>query len=459
MTLVLRETIFALASAVGKAGVAVFRVSGPNAFDAISRMTRLNNVEKKKMNVASIYSTPEKSSNCLIDKGMVVSFEGPNSFTGEDVVEFHVHGSIAVMNQMLRTFNSIDGFRLAERGEFCKRAWMNNKMDLVEVESLTDLIDSKTEIQRKLALNQMNTNCWTKWTEQLTEALALIEAVIDFSEDASLESGIREKVAKSIQNLLLRMTQFLENSKQRVFIRDGFRVTIAGPTNAGKSSFMNLVAKKKVSIVSPIPGTTRDLVRINVDLDGYPVEFCDTAGFRATSTVVDPVELEGIELATEASKDCQLVLFVIDASSNFQLPTAEFGPPERLFVVANKIDKLTEEEVEQLKQKLTGRKYFLVSCLNNSGIEAVCGSISKVISSHFPPDDEHALVLNQRQFGHLECCVQNLNLFLQLIDIESEVAVAAEYLRMALESIGNVTGHVNTEQVLDVIFNRFCIGK
>ncbi len=175
-------------------------------------------------------------------------------------------------------------FDLLNGENFVKRAWMNNKMDLVEVESLTDLIDSKTEIQRKLALNQMKTNCWTKWTKQLTEALALIEAVIDFSEDASLESGIREKVAQSIQNLLLQMTQFLENSKQRLFIRDGFRVTIAGPTNAGKSSFMNLVAKKKVSIVSPIPGTTRDLVRINVDLDGYPVEFCDTAGFRATST-------------------------------------------------------------------------------------------------------------------------------------------------------------------------------
>lgn len=498
MTLASRETIFALASAAGKAGVAVFRVSGPNAFDAIAKMTNLGKLEHKKMNVATIYSPMERHSTIdkemigngtvdnetihkeiigketinigsvdketnskrainrgIIDKGMIVSFEKPNSFTGENVVEFHVHGSLAVMNRMLHAFSIIDGFRLAERGEFCKRAWMNNKMNLGAVEALTDLIDSKTEVQRKTALNQMiSNNYWDKWTRKVTEALALIEAVIDFEEEVSIIGNAK----RIVQSLVLEMSECLEMSRRRSFIRDGFQVAIVGPTNAGKSSFINLIAKRKVSIVSPIPGTTRDIVRASIDLEGYPVEFCDTAGLRESDSTIDPIESEGIDLAKEISRTSNLVLFMLDATCEWHLSKAELQQENCIFIV-NKIDKLSDQEMVELRAKFAQRRHFFVSCLNGVGIERICQEISNVISAQFQPDEENISVLNQRQFGHLACCIKNLNLFLLQADVKQDVAVAAEYLRMAIETLGNITGRVGTEQILGIIFARFCIGK
>ena len=443
------KTIYALSTVMGKSGVAVIRVSGTQAFDVFSEMT---NIDLKKLVYRKMYLTGllNPLTGEVIDNVLIVSFKAPNSFTGEDLVEISCHGSKAVIKSIVSVLSGINNFRLAEAGEFSRRAFYNGKMDLTEADGLADLIDAETELQRKVALQQMSGTLFTlykNWRERLVETLSLVEAYIDFP-DEDIPQNTVFKLQNSVFKISEEIKQHLDGNNIEERLRDGFKVVISGPTNAGKSSLINLIAKRNVAIVSDVAGTTRDSIDCYVDLHGYPVIISDTAGLREAN---DEIEKIGINIALNKIKEADFNIFLFDAEEDEpEIFSQFFNSKNNWLIVGNKCEKLTQTQ----KDILLAQGIILISVKEGLNVEILLEKIYEYLSSQYDITNS-GLITRQRYKESLLECLSNLERF----DLDKEIELAAEDIRLACRALGKITGQVEVAEILDKIFGTFCIGK
>ena len=443
------QTIYALSTVFGKSGVAVIRVSGKDALLSISKLT---DIDVTAIKTRYAYFTNLKSVNGdILDKCLVLYFKAPYSFTGEDVVEFQIHGSKAVISSLIDNLSLIEGYRLAEAGEFSKRAFYNQKMDLTEAEGLADLIDAETSEQQKYAIRQMEgslKNIYNGWREEILKILAYLEAYIDFPEE-----DIPQNIINDIENTVFKLSgdikEHLNDNKIGERLRDGFRVVIMGPPNAGKSSLINAITKRNTVIVSDIAGTTRDSIDIYLDLGGYPVIFTDTAGIRETK---EQIEKQGIEIAIDKAKNADFVICLFDGlTDDIQVfENIKNNISGKKLFVANKKDKLSQSRITELENK----DCLVISVKNNKDINFLLQCIEKEIKKSFS-SGTGAVITRRRYRDSLQSALQNLNRF----GFNKDIELTAEDIRLAARELGKITGRIEVDDILDKIFGSFCIGK
>ena len=431
------DTIFALATPIGKSAIAVIRISGQHAFEAINKIS--SNMPSK-ANIATL-NILINDENIPIDQTITTIYKSPHSYSGEDMVELSIHGGSATISKIIKTLNSFKNLRLAEPGEFTRRAFENNKLDLTQVEAISDLINSETEAQRKQALKQLNglfSNKIKIWTNKILKILADIEAVIDFS-DEDLPKDIIRNVKEQIRNIVAEIKLFLSDNNIGEKIRSGFLIAILGKTNVGKSSFINSVAKRDIAIVTDIPGTTTDAIELFTDFRGLPVKFIDTAGIRKTS---NKVEILGVEKSYKTSNIADINLIFIDSIKCIE----DFKKfPNQVFV----------QSMIDIKKKIYSKKHkiYHISSLTGEGIDKLFDRIYKKISTTINITD--ANVSRERHRDILVKTIKYLNLSLT----PKNVDLFCEDIRLSLNEISKISGKIDVEDVLDIIFNDFCIGK
>jgi tRNA modification GTPase len=449
-----RDTIFALSSGQPPAAIAVVRLSGPGARSALEAL--IGRVPDPRRAVLARVRDPV--SDEAIDSGLALWFPGPASETGEDMAELQLHGGRAVIASVLAALARLDGFRLAEPGEFTRRAFENGRLDLTEVEGLADLIYAETEAQRRQAYRQLRGGLADRadgWRTQLIEALALVEARIDFAEESDVPEDLVAPALLAARKLRDDVSAALADERRGERLREGLVVAIAGPPNAGKSSLLNRLARREAAIVTPFPGTTRDVIEVHLNLGGYPATVLDTAGIRATD---DLVEQEGVRRAQARAAAADLVLWVIDASQPNVPPheTGEIGHDPPVWTVRNKVDLLDSDSERPAADPAKVGRVFSLSALTGFGFDALVASLADFVSAALGPG-ESALVTRQRHRTALQETLAALERALgQEADREE---ILAEDLRLAARSLGRLTGRVDVEDVLDVIFRDFCIGK
>jgi|TARA_B110000881_G_scaffold173091_1_gene157187 tRNA modification GTPase len=439
--------IYALSSGGGPSGIAIIRLSGSSAFQISKLITKQTILKPKEINLCKFY---DPNDNSLIDEGLLLCFLNPNSFTGDDLVEFHVHGSNAVINRFLNVLSQQADCRLAEPGEFTRIAFQNNKIDLIEAESIGDLIHSETELQREQAVRLVQGNAssyYNELREKLIKSLAYIEAKIDFAED-DLPENVLQEVHKSIKNIHQDIEKILEDNKTGEKIRDGFRVSITGEVNAGKSSLLNLLSKREVAIVSEEEGTTRDVIETYLNVDGYPVILADTAGIREAK---NEVEKKGISLALAKFKEADLNIVMIDNSSS------KINDQVKRLINKDSIVLLNKSDIKNNQNHTFMADTILVSVKNNKNIDHLINKIKEKLGKKFVSNN-NILVTRERHRVKLNDCLKEINCFLKR-DYNKEIELAAEDLRMATRHLGSILGKVDVEEVLGSIFNDFCIGK
>jgi len=440
--------IYALSSGRGPSGIAIIRVSGLGALEISERITQKKNLKSKEVNLCKFYNP---SNNSLIDEGLLLLFTNPNSFTGDDLAEFHIHGSNAVISCFLKVLSEQDNCRLAEPGEFTKIAFQNNKIDLIEAESIGDLIHSETELQRQQAINLIQgnaSNYYNNLRKKMIKSLAYIEAKIDFAEDDLPESVLKD-VQKSIKEVYLDIKIILDDHKVGEKIRDGFRVSIVGEVNAGKSSLLNSLSKRDAAIVSDEKGTTRDVIEVYLNIDGFPVILADTAGIRNSR---NDVEKKGISLAINKSKESDLNLIMIDNSSVNIDPKILNLINEDCIIVLNKSD-VDSKQNHNFKDIET----ILVSVKNNTNIIQLITTIKEKLNKKFI-SSSNVLVTRERHRSKLNDCLKEIDNFLKK-DQNKDIELAAEDLRLATRHLSSIVGKIDVEEVLGSIFSDFCIGK
>tara|TARA_B100000767_G_scaffold161808_1_gene151851 strand:+ start:12100 stop:13428 length:1329 start_codon:yes stop_codon:yes gene_type:complete len=440
--------IYALSSGRGPSGIAIIRLSGKNALEISKLISKKKELKTKEVNFCKFY---DPSNNVLIDEGLILAFVGPNSFTGDDLVEFHIHGSNAVIAYFLRVLSQQENCRLADAGEFTKIAFQNNKVDLVEAESIGDLIHSETELQRQQSLKLVQGNAsiyYNNLREKLIKSLAYIEAKIDFAEDDLPESVLKE-VQKSIKEVHVDIKKILEDHKIGEKIRDGFKVSIVGEVNAGKSSLLNLLSKRDAAIVSNEKGTTRDIIEVYINIDGFPVILADTAGIRTSK---NEIEKKGILLAVNKSKESDLSLIMIDNSSKKIDSKIVNLINKDSIVVLNKSD-VNNQQNHNFKQA----EVILVSVKNNINIIELTAKIKDKLSKKFVQPN-NVLITRERHRNKLNDCLEEIDNFLKK-DQNRDIEMAAEDLRLATRHLGAIVGKVDVEEILGSIFKDFCIGK
>lgn len=438
-------TIFALSSGPGRAGVSVIRLSGPCAGQAVRQITQKDTLPENRKAQLGWFYDPE--TNERLDRGLMIWFAGPHSFTGEDVAEFHIHGGQAVVGGFLEALSKVKGLRPAEPGEFTRRAFDNGKMDLTEAEGLADLINAETEAQRKQALRQMEgglRHLYEGWRETLISSLAWLEADIDFS-DEELPDDVSERVLPLVKQLHVELTSHLADNHRGERLRSGFQVVILGAPNVGKSTLLNFLSRRDVAIVSPVAGTTRDVLEVHLDLGGFPVTIVDTAGLREST---DEVEAEGIRRALARGEEADLKIFVCDS-----LPDSEMGG--RTMLLLNKIDLLKDRDSLDL-DRIDCLGVWPVSVKSGQGMEVFLQDLETVVAKEM--DIAYTPTLSRaRHRAALRECDEHLCRFLS--NEGAEMELLAEDLRMAARSLGRVTGMVDVEDILGKIFSEFCIGK
>jgi tRNA modification GTPase len=451
-----RPTIFALSSGRPPAAVAVVRICGPQAGRALEKL--IGRVPQPRR--AALARVRDPAEGDVIDEALALWFPGPNSETGEDMAEVQVHGGPAVIAGLLGALGRIEGCRMAEPGEFTRRAFINGRLDLTEVEGLGDLIAAETPAQRRQAYRQLKGLIGDQaeaWRGQIIEALALVEARIDFSDEADVPEGLVGPALHVAQQLRNMMAATLADGGRGERLRDGLVVAIAGPPNAGKSTLLNRLARREAAIVSPYPGTTRDVIEVHLDLAGYPVTLLDTAGIRASD---DPVEQEGIRRATARAAAADLVLWVIDsqATERSAEDVLESVGKTNYWLVHNKVDLAGDKLwINSESQSVPFAEQFAISATTGAGIEALIGALSTYAQGFFAAT-ESALVTRARHRRALEETVAALNRALAQGAFGREELIAEE-LRAAATTLGRLTGRVDVEDILDVIFRDFCIGK
>ena len=448
-----RDTIFALSSGRPPAAIAVLRISGARAGPALESLSGrlLRPREAKLVRVCD----PETGE--VIDEALALWFPAPHSETGEDVAELQVHGGRAIIAAVLAALGKISGLRPAERGEFTRRAFENGRMDLTAAEGLADLVAAETQAQRRQAFQHMKGLLGQRaetWRERLLAALALVEAGIDFPDEADVP---QQQVGKQALSIVAALAEEISDALGRrgEQLREGYRVAIAGPPNAGKSTLFNRLARRDAAIVSPHPGTTRDVLEIHLDLDGYPVTVLDTAGIRPSD---DPVEQEGVRRATEQARNADLVLWISDAADADALRRRrEFLVSNRapVWTVVNKMDLIADRAPTQALFHGCEPVYF-VSSATGAGVDELLESLGQFAEKSFTL--EPALVTRQRHRAHLQEALSSL-IEAQKVARTGRDELLAEHLRLAAQALGKLLGRVDVEDVLDVIFREFCIGK
>jgi tRNA modification GTPase len=452
-----RSTIFALSSGRPPAAIAVVRVSGPRAGVALEKLIgRLPQPRK-----AALARVRDPASGEVIDEALALWFPAPHSETGEDVAELQLHGGQAVIAGVLDALASIEGCRPAEAGEFTRRAFENGRLDLTAVEGLADLIAAETQAQRRLAYRQLKGLIGDRaeaWRRRLIEALALVEARIDFPDEADVPEDLLGPALHAARQLRDEIAGVLADGRRGERLRDGLVVAIAGPPNAGKSTLLNRLARREAAIVSPYAGTTRDVIEVHLDLDGYPVTLLDTAGIRDSA---DPVEQEGVRRARERAAAADLVLWVIDPSA---AGLAANGYPENLanaeiWLVRNKIDQADASIYTSAANINNSEPKFIlsISALKGTGMDALTAALSVHAKTYFAAT-ESAVITRARHRDALEETVAALGRALAR-DHSTDEELIAEELRSAATTLGRLTGRVDVEDILDVIFRDFCIGK
>ena len=439
------QTIFALSTGRAPSAIAIIRVSGPQASAAVERLCG-----KLPAPRLAHLATLRDLDGSAIDESVALWFRGPHSATGEDVAEFHVHGGRAVIAAIFDALGSIDGLRPAEPGEFTRRAFENGKLDLTEAEGLDDLIHADTDRQRRQALRHLKGLLGAKaesWQQQIIEASALIEAGIDFSDEGDVSAELVAPALKKIAALKSEIEETLVASAQSERLREGLTVAIAGPPNAGKSTLLNRLARREAAIVSPHAGTTRDVIEVHLDLDGYPVTLIDTAGVRDTH---DPVEQEGVRRARDRARTSDLVLWLVDANDKTApLPQNEDGHAP-VWIVRNKVDLIGG------KGEGGAGAQFDISAAQGDGVPELIAALVAYAQDYFGAG-EMALVSRARHRTLLRETVEALDRAGRSAGSGDELL--AEDLRIAIHSLGRLIGRVDVEDILDVIFREFCIGK
>lgn len=443
------KTIYALSTVFGKSGVAVFRISGNNSLKAVECLTDINS-SKISPRHAYFCSLHDVKGNAL-DKALVIYFKAPFSFSGEDIVEIHSHGSKAVIASLLENLGMLEDFRLAEPGEFSKRAFYNGKMDLTEAEGLADLIDAETSEQQKYALRQMDgelKNLYESWRSDLVSVLSYLEAYIDFP-DEELPDDIVSNLENTVFKVKNSIQSHLSQSNCGERLRDGFRVVILGEPNAGKSSLLNTLAKREAVIVSDVAGTTRDAIDVYLNIGGYPVIFTDTAGLHSTE---EQIEKKGIEIAYEKAEDADLIVALIDGKNPNveQFEKLSTSCKNKIIYVVNKSDILSQEQCYSFIEK----GFMVISAKQKSGINSLINNVNNRIASEFTGNSS-ALITRQRYREVLNDVFKNLNDF----NLNKSIELAAEDIRLAARNIGKITGRIEVDEILDKIFGSFCIGK
>ena len=442
-------TIYALSSGPGISGVAVIRVSGPETKKIIEKIT----VDPfPKAREATLKKINKINTNELIDEGILLWFPAPQSYTGEDMAEFHVHGSRAVIEAILRSISKIENCRLAEPGEFTKIAFQNGKINLLKAESISDLISSETEIQRQQAIKIMSgksSEKFNSWREGLLKILSNVEAKIDFP-DEDLPEDIIKNIKINSEKIKSEIMKTLNDQKVGERIREGFKIAIVGPTNAGKSSLLNYLSRREVAIVSEIAGTTRDVIETHLNIDGLPVVVSDTAGIRESK---DEIEKKGIKLALKRAEDADLNIVLIEPKSGHFTDFLRDLISEKSILVVNKSDLGIENMSDEFK------KYnpIYISLKNEKNLDQLITAIKEKLKNQFI-DSDNILITRERHRQHLEQCVSNLEKFKNKNEAK-DFDKAAEDLRLATRHLGMIVGKVDVEEVLGSIFNEFCIGK
>ena len=442
-------TIYALSSGPGTSGIAIIRISGAETAKAIELLTR-----KKLPNprVATLRKINKINTSELIDEGIILWFPAPESYTGEDMAEIQVHGSKAVIDAIHTSLSEIKNFRLAEPGEFTKLAFQNGKINLLKAESIADLISSETEIQRQQAIRVMSGKTADEFNflrDKLLKILSYIEAKIDFP-DEDLPENILEQIKKNLDEVINKIKKILDDQKVGERIREGFKIAIVGPVNAGKSSLINHFANRDVAIVSETAGTTRDVIETHLNIDGYPVIISDTAGIRESK---HEIEQKGIKLSLKKAVEADLKLVVVDAKTVDFTGILKDLLDQNAILVLNKSDLIFKDLGEELKTF----DHVLISIKENKNLDKLILKIKNNLKNKFI-SSEDILITRERHRQHLMQCLEHLNNFNDKNDTE-DFDKAAEDLRLATRHLGMIVGKVDVEEILGSIFKDFCIGK
>ena len=442
------DTIFALASGLGRAGVAVLRVSGAGSCQSLRAMTDRADFPAR---CAELVKLKDPQTGTMLDQALVLVFKAPASYTGEDVVEYHLHGGRAVIDSVCEVLAQQKDHRLAEPGEFTRRAFENGKMDLTEAEAVADLIDAETQAQKIQALAQMSgalSDLYERWVDDLTKTLAHMEADIEFP-DEDLPEGIAPDVIDSVQNLIEQMGEHLNDHRRGERLREGIHVAVIGAPNAGKSSLINALAQRDVAIISDMAGTTRDVIEVHLDLGGYAVVLADTAGLRPDQIGAEGqegVESEGIRRALKRAQEADITLLLFDGTSQRPDPYTLNLIDERSVLIVNKMDC---DDAQLLVDTA-----LPLSVKSGEGLQNLLDVLQEKIKILAPAREAPSLT-RQRHRHHVEDALAALKRS-QNADLPE---LMAEDLRLCIRALGRITGRVDVEDLLDVIFRDFCIGK
>ena len=442
-------TIYALSTGAGVSGIAVIRISGKETKRVLELLTNKSLPIPK---VATLRKINNINTSELIDEGLILWFPAPGSYTGEDMAELHVHGSKAVIEALHLSISKIDNCRLAEPGEFTKLAFQNGKINLLKAESIADLISSETEIQRKQAIKIMNgksSQTFNILREKLLKILSNVEAKIDFP-DEDLPKDILNNIKKNSSEVLLAIKKILKDGRVGERIREGFKIAIVGPTNAGKSSLLNYLSNRDVAIVSEIAGTTRDVIETHLNIDGFPVIVSDTAGIRESK---NEIEKKGIKLAFEKAEDADLKLIVIEPKN------VDFNGFLKDLIDVNTILIVNKSDLEEknVVQNIKNLDHIFISIKDNLNLDNLILKIKEKLKNKFISSDD-ILITRARHRDHLNQCLKYLESFEEK-NKDEDFDKAAEDLRLATRHLGMIVGKVDVEEILGSIFNDFCIGK
>jgi tRNA modification GTPase len=437
------DTIYALSSGALPSGVAVIRLSGPAAMQALERLAGSPIPEPRR----AALRTVRNLSGDTLDEALVFAFPGPNSFTGEDCVEIHLHGSRAVVSAVFGELSGMAGLRAADAGEFSKRAYDNGKMDLLEVEGLADLLQAETEMQRRLAVEQSTgklSQLYDGWAHRLTRARALIEAELDFADEEDVPDSVAAQVWQSMCELRAEIELHFAGGASAEIIRDGFKIALIGAPNVGKSTLLNALSGRDVAIVTDIAGTTRDVLSVDLNLNGYMVTLYDTAGMRDTA---DVVEQEGVKRAARTADTADLVMILDDIDSDSKQFLQDFNhkPCLRLRTKSDVSSKSMSADYD-----------LIISAKNGVGMAELRERIAQEVEDRLGS----ASTLAPVRARHKKRLEETLNYVSDALNSEGmDLAIRSEYLRLAANSLGRITGRVDVEDLLGVIFSEFCIGK
>ncbi len=441
------STIFAPLTLKGLCSVYVIRISGNESLKC------LNALGVKKL------LTPQKATLCklkdkdnqILDEALVIYFKAPHSFTGEDVVEINLHCSNYIISKVFSILSSVENVRMAERGEFSKRAFLNNKIDLMQAESIVDLINAETEMQHKLAINQLqgkNSNFYNTLRQKIVEILALLEAFIDFPEE-DIPQDMQDEILAKISNIKIEIQNNLNDDNVGEKIRDGFHISIIGEPNAGKSTLLNYLSKRDIAIVSDIAGTTRDIIEVSLNISGIPVILYDTAGIRETE---DIIEKEGVKRAIRNANTADIKILVID-SNNLKIDKNIIDLIDKnTIILLNKIDLLNNKNID--KNIFKDAEILEISLKDKINLDKFLDILKNKLKSIVSPNI-NTTITNERYRNELEKALE----YLEFFNFDLPIEINTENIRMSADCIGRITGKINSDEILDNIFSKFCIGK